>query len=105
MENKTLVRFNVQNIKYATRGNEGTFGTPKPYGTALKMALEADTSTKKIFGDGRRICSIKKYLLRRIETVKFLLCRGLLHLCKNASSIIFRIRLFEKHIFRIFICS
>lgn len=58
MENKTLVRFNVQNIKYATRGTEGTFSTPKPYGTALKMALEADTSTKKIFGDGRRICSI-----------------------------------------------
>lgn len=55
---KTLVRFNVQNIKYATMGSQGTYNTPVAYGTALKMTLEANSSTKDIFGDGRRICSI-----------------------------------------------
>lgn len=55
---KTLVRFNVQNIKYAVQKADGTFDTPVNYGTAIKMALEANTSTKDIFGDGRRIASI-----------------------------------------------
>ena len=55
---KTLVRFNVQNIKYAVPDATGKFGTPVAYGTALKMALQSDSSVKKIFGDGRRICSI-----------------------------------------------
>lgn len=55
---KTLVRFNVQNIKYATLGEDGKYTTPVPYGTATKMALEPDSSVKKIYGDGRRICSI-----------------------------------------------
>lgn len=58
MENKTLVRFNVQNIKYANPQADGTFDAPVDYGTAIKMALQADSSIKKIFGDGRRICSI-----------------------------------------------
>lgn len=57
-ENKTLVRFNIQNIKYATMNAQGTYGTPVSYGTAIKMALEANSSIKDIFGDGRRICSI-----------------------------------------------
>lgn len=57
-KNKTLVRFNVQNIKYAVLGEDGNYTTPVPYGTATKMALESDSSVKKIFGDGRRICSI-----------------------------------------------
>lgn len=56
--NKTLVRFNVQNIKFATPIAGGGYSTPVAYGTATKMALQADTSVKKIFGDGRRICSI-----------------------------------------------
>lgn len=56
-ENKTLVRFNVQNIKYAIPTTNG-FSTPVAYGSAIKMALQADSSVKKIFGDGRRICSI-----------------------------------------------
>lgn len=54
---KTLVRFNVQNIKYAVLSN-GTYGTPVDYGTAIKMALEANSAVKYIFGDGRRICAI-----------------------------------------------
>ena len=54
---KTLVRFNVQNIKYAVRSNDA-YGTPVPYGTAIKMALEANSAVKAIYGDGRRICSI-----------------------------------------------
>lgn len=54
---KTLVRFNVQNIKYAVL-NEGTYGAPTAYGSAIKMALEANSAVKYIFGDGRRICAI-----------------------------------------------
>lgn len=57
-EKKTLVRFNVQNIKYAVRKADGSFEAPVSYGTAMKMALQADSSVKKIFGDGRRLCSI-----------------------------------------------
>ena len=57
-KNNTLVRFNVQNIKYALPDGEGGYSAPVAYGTAQKMALEADASTKKIYGDGRRICSI-----------------------------------------------
>lgn len=55
-----LVRFNVQNIKYAVPDAtaENGWGKPVAYGTATKMALESDTSVKKIYGDGRRICSI-----------------------------------------------
>lgn len=54
---KTLVRFNVQNIKYAVFNN-GTYGAPVSYGTAIKMALESNSAVKYIFGDGRRICAI-----------------------------------------------
>lgn len=54
---KTLVRFNVQNIKYAVLNN-GTYGAPVDYGTAIKMALEANSAVKYIYGDGRRICAI-----------------------------------------------
>lgn len=58
-EKKTLVRFNVQNIRYAVMGSNGAYGTPVAYGsTAKKMALEANSSVKPIYGDGRRICSI-----------------------------------------------
>ena len=54
---KTLVRFNVQNIKYAVL-DMGTYGAPTAYGSAIKMALEANSAVKYIFGDGRRICAI-----------------------------------------------
>lgn len=54
---KTLVRFNVQNIHYAVKEG-GEYAAPVSYGTAIKMALEADSAVKKIYGDGRRICSI-----------------------------------------------
>ncbi len=57
-DKKLLVRFNVQNIKYAVKKKDGTYDVPVSYGTAIKMALQADASTKKIFGDGRRICYI-----------------------------------------------
>ena len=58
MDKKTLVRFNVQNIKYALPDGEGGYATPVAYGTAISMALEPDSATKVIYGDGRRICSI-----------------------------------------------
>ena len=57
-DKKTLVRFNVQNIKYATKKADGSYDAPIAYGSAKKMALQAESSTKDIFGDGKRICSI-----------------------------------------------
>lgn len=54
---KTLVRFNVQGVKWAMLV-DGKYDTPKAYGTATKIALEPDSSVKKIFGDGKRIASI-----------------------------------------------
>ena len=57
-ENKTLVRFNVQNIKFAVQNSDGSFAKPVAYGTATKMALQSDSSVKTIYGDGRRLCSI-----------------------------------------------
>ncbi len=55
---KTLVRFNVQNVKYAVKNAEGQWGNFVPYGTATKIALQAEAAVKKIFGDGRIICTI-----------------------------------------------
>lgn len=53
----TLVRFNVQNVKYATKSGSG-WGTPVAYGSAKKMALESEGSSKKIYGDGQVICTL-----------------------------------------------
>lgn len=52
--NKTvnLVRFNIQNAKYAI-GEQ-----VKSFGTSIKMALETDSSTKVIYGDGKIVCTL-----------------------------------------------
>ena len=55
---KTLVRFNVQNVKYAVPTAQGSFGAFQDMGTSMKLALENDSSVKKIYGDGRRIVHI-----------------------------------------------
>lgn len=55
---KTLVRFNVQNVKYAVPTAQGSFGAFQDMGTSMKLALENDSSLKKIYGDGRRIVHI-----------------------------------------------
>ena len=57
MKAKTLVRFNIQNVKYAML-NGDHFDTPVNYGTSRTIALEPSQSTKDIYGDGKRICSI-----------------------------------------------
>lgn len=54
---KSLVKFNVQNPKYAMPLADG-WGAPKSLGDARKIALEANTSTKNIYGNGRVICTI-----------------------------------------------
>lgn len=54
-KDKTLVRFNVQNVKYAFPDASGAFGTFADMGTSMKIAIENDSSTKNIYGDGRRI--------------------------------------------------
>ncbi len=55
---KTLVKFNVQNIHYAVSDASGQFKTPVPYGTGIKISLEANTSSKIIRGDGKIIAEI-----------------------------------------------
>lgn len=57
-KNKTLVRFNVQNVKYAVPDASGGFGAFQSMGTSMKIAIENDSSTKSIYGDGKRIVHI-----------------------------------------------
>lgn len=52
---KNLIRFNVRNAKYAFPLADGGWGDFLPFGTATKMALETDASTKDVYGDGERI--------------------------------------------------
>lgn len=57
MDNQqTLVRFNVQNVKYSLPLDNKKFSNFLPYGTATKLALSSDFAAKKIYGDGRVIC-------------------------------------------------
>lgn len=65
MDKKTLVRFNVQNIKYALPDGEGGYATPVAYGTARSMALEPDSATKVIYGDGRAFARLSTSAARR----------------------------------------
>ena len=51
-KNVNLVRFNIQNAKYAI-GN-----VIADFGTSTKMSLETDSSTKVIYGDGKIICTL-----------------------------------------------
>lgn len=55
---KTLVRFNVQNVKWAMLESNGPYSTPKVYGTAKKISLEPDSSIKTIYGDGKKIACV-----------------------------------------------
>lgn len=52
---KNLIRFNVRNVKYALPDDKGGFLPFVDMGTSTKLALEVDSSTKDIYGDGRRI--------------------------------------------------
>ena len=52
---KNLIRFNVRNVKYALPDGKGGFLPFVDMGTSTKLALEVDSSTKDIYGDGRRI--------------------------------------------------
>ena len=52
---KNLIRFNVRNVKYALPDGNGGFLPFVSMGTSTKLALEVDSSTKDIYGDGRRI--------------------------------------------------
>lgn len=52
---KSLVKFNVQNAKYALAEAPTA---PVPFGSARKIALEANSATKPIYGDGRVILTM-----------------------------------------------
>lgn len=54
---KTLVRFNIKNAKYALKTSSG-YETPVPFGYSDAIALEADYSEKVIHGDGRKVAVI-----------------------------------------------
>ena len=55
---KTLVRFNIKNAKYALMTSEGVFDTPVPFGYSDSIALQADYAEKIIYGDGRKVLTI-----------------------------------------------
>lgn len=51
MSKTKLIRFNVKNVKYATKTG-GTYGSPKDLAYANSISLEANYSEQKIYGDG-----------------------------------------------------
>lgn len=55
---RTLVRFNIKNVKYAVKTADGTFATPVAIGYADSIALDASYSEKIIYGDGKTILTI-----------------------------------------------
>lgn len=55
---KTLVRFNIKNAKYAAKDSSGTYGNFVPYGYSDSISLEADYAEKVIYGDGRKVLTI-----------------------------------------------
>lgn len=54
---KNLVRFNIQNAKFAVQSDSG-YGAIVPFSSSTKMALEGDISSKKIYGDGVVIATL-----------------------------------------------
>nr|DAK09838.1 MAG TPA: hypothetical protein [Caudoviricetes sp.] len=56
-KSKTIVKFNIQNVKFATK-NGDNWATPVSMGASMKISLEANSSQKNIFGDGKIIASI-----------------------------------------------
>lgn len=55
---KTLVRFNIKNAKYALKNAQGGYENPVPYGYSDSIALQADYAEKIIYGDGRKVFTI-----------------------------------------------
>ena len=55
---KTLVRFNIKNAKYALKSSDGSYAEPVAFGYSDAIALEADYSEKAIYGDGRKVAVI-----------------------------------------------
>ncbi len=56
-DNKTLLRFNIKNAKYALETDSG-YGTPVPFGYSDSIALEADYAEKVIYGDGKKVLTL-----------------------------------------------
>lgn len=57
MSEKTLVRFNIKNAKYALKTSSG-FESPVPFGYSDSISLEANYAEKLIYGDGRVVLTI-----------------------------------------------
>lgn len=55
---KTLVRFNIKNAKYAQENSDGSFAEPVALGYSDSIALEANYAEKIIYGDGRAVLTI-----------------------------------------------
>lgn len=54
---KELVQFNIKNAKYALKTDTG-YSAPVEFGYSDSIALEADYSEKKIYGDGKVVKTI-----------------------------------------------
>lgn len=55
---KTLLRFNIKNAKYALKKSDGSYEAPVAFGYSDSISLDSDYSEKSIYGDGRKICTI-----------------------------------------------
>ena len=55
--NKTLLRFNIKNAKYAIKSASG-YSAPVPFGYSDSISLQADYSEKVIYGDGKKVLTI-----------------------------------------------
>lgn len=56
-DNKSLIRFNIKNAKYATFTGEN-YDVPVSFGTARNISLESSFNSKEIYGDGEVIAEI-----------------------------------------------
>ena len=55
MAKSKLIKFNIKNVKYATKEELGTYSAPVDLAYANSLALEADYNEQKIYGDGQVI--------------------------------------------------
>lgn len=70
-KSKTIVKFNIQNVKYATKNGNG-WSEPLSMGTSTKISLESNSNQKNIFGDGKIIAAIfndKGKLVQHCKTI------------------------------------
>lgn len=55
MAKRKMVKFNVKNLKYAIKNEEGSYETPEDLAYASALSLETDYDEQYLYGDGQKI--------------------------------------------------